>query len=87
MAARSALYLGPSVPQAGELVPWVGSTSPGPEDEEFLRTAYHDIPLVVPAIREFWVPERARSWSAWACAKSWSPRNGYVGFLTVTFSA
>ena len=39
--------------------PLLGSLRPGPESEEFLRTAYHDIPLVVPAIREFWMPQRA----------------------------
>ena len=32
----------------------------GPETEEFLRTAYHDIALVVPAIRAFFMPERVR---------------------------
>ena len=41
-----------------------GPVRPGPEGEEFLRTAYHDIPVVVPAIREFWMPQRAQSWSA-----------------------
>ena len=44
--------------------PLLGPVRPGPEGEEFLRTAYHDIPLVVPAVREFWMPDRARSWSA-----------------------
>ena len=43
--------------------PLLGPVRPGPKGQEFLRTAYHDIPLVVPAIREFWMPERARSWS------------------------
>ena len=41
--------------------PMLGPTRPGPEGEEFLRTAYHDIPVVVPAIREYWMPQRARS--------------------------
>ena len=27
------------------------------------RYTYHDIPVMVPAIREFWMPQRARSWS------------------------
>jgi uncharacterized protein len=40
--------------------PMLGSPRDGPETEEFLRTAYQDIPLVVPAIREFWMPERLR---------------------------
>ena len=39
--------------------PLLGSVRAGPESQEFLRTAYHDIPLVVPAIREFWMPRRA----------------------------
>ena len=30
----------------------------GPETEEFLRTAYRDIPLVIPAIRDYWMPQR-----------------------------
>jgi uncharacterized protein len=41
--------------------PVLGPVRPGPEGQEFLRTAYHDIPLVIPAIREFWMPQRARS--------------------------
>jgi uncharacterized protein len=32
----------------------------GPETEEFLRTAYHDIPLVIPAIRDYWMPQRLK---------------------------
>jgi uncharacterized protein len=40
--------------------PILGPPREGPETEEFLRTAYQDIPLVVPAIREFWMPERVR---------------------------
>jgi uncharacterized protein len=40
--------------------PMLGPLQEGPETEEFLRTAYQDIPLVVPAIREFWMPERVR---------------------------
>ena len=41
--------------------PMLGPTRPGPEGEEFLRTAYHDIPVVVPAIREYWMPQRPSS--------------------------
>ena len=41
--------------------PMLGPTRPGPEGEGFLRTAYRDIPLMVPAIREYWMPQRARS--------------------------
>lgn len=37
----------------------LGPVRPGPEGEEFLRTAYHDIPVMVPAIRQFWMPQRA----------------------------
>ena len=40
--------------------PMLGPPREGPETEEFLRTGYQDIPLVVPAIREFWMPERVR---------------------------
>jgi len=40
--------------------PMLGPPREGPETEEFLRTAYQDIPIVVPAIREFWMPERMR---------------------------
>lgn len=43
--------------------PMLGPARPGPEGKEFLRTAYHDIPVVVPAIREFWIPRRAQNWS------------------------
>jgi uncharacterized protein len=31
----------------------------GINTKEYLKTAYHDIPLVIPAIREFWMPQRA----------------------------
>ena len=41
--------------------PMLGPTRPGQEGEEFLRNAYHDIPTVVPVIREYWMPQRARS--------------------------
>jgi uncharacterized protein len=30
----------------------------GINTKEYLKTAYHDIPLVIPAIREFWMPKR-----------------------------
>ena len=40
--------------------PMLGPPREGPETGEFLRTAYQDIPRVVPAIREFWMPERMR---------------------------
>jgi uncharacterized protein len=40
--------------------PMLGPPREGPETEEFLRTAYQDIPLVVPAIRDFFMPERIR---------------------------
>jgi uncharacterized protein len=33
--------------------PMLGPTRPGPQAEEFLRDAYHDIPVMVPAIREY----------------------------------
>lgn len=39
----------------------LGPVRPGPVGEEFLRTAYHDIPVVIPAIREFWMSQRARN--------------------------
>lgn len=40
--------------------PMLGPVRPGPEGKEFLRTAYHDIPVVVPAIREYWMPQRTQ---------------------------
>lgn len=43
--------------------PILGPARPGPEREEFLRTAYHDIPVVVPAIREYWMPQRLQACS------------------------
>ena len=46
--------------------PLLGPTRPGPAGKEFLRTAYHDIPIVVPAIREFWMPQRVREASTQA---------------------
>src|SRR5690242_14343075 len=29
------------------------------EMHQYMRGAYHDIPIVIPAIREFWMPKRA----------------------------
>jgi uncharacterized protein len=43
--------------------PMLGPTRPGPEGEAFLRNAYHDIPVVVPAIRDYWMPQRVRECS------------------------
>jgi uncharacterized protein len=40
--------------------PMLGSIQRGPAGDEFLRNAYHDIPVVIPAIREFWTPQRVR---------------------------
>ncbi|HEU0150207.1 MAG TPA: hypothetical protein VFR21_25440 [Bradyrhizobium sp.] len=36
----------------------LGPPREGPETEEFLRIAYHEIPLVIPASKEFWMPQR-----------------------------
>ena len=44
--------------------PMLGPTRPGPEGEAFLRNAYHDIPVTVPAIRDYWMPQRVRECSA-----------------------
>lgn len=40
--------------------PMLGPPREGPETEQFLRTAYHDIPLAIPAIRDFWMPQRLK---------------------------
>ena len=40
--------------------PMLGPPRKGPETEQFLRTAYQDIPLVIPAIRDFWMPQRLK---------------------------
>jgi uncharacterized protein len=40
--------------------PTLGPPRKGPKTEEFLRTAYHDIPMVIPAIRDFWMPQRLK---------------------------
>lgn len=38
--------------------PYLGPPRPGPDTEAFLKNAYHDIPLVIPEIREFYMEER-----------------------------
>lgn len=38
--------------------PTLGPPREGPETEEFLRTTYQDIPLMIPAMRDFWMPQR-----------------------------
>jgi uncharacterized protein len=38
-------------------LPYLGPPRPGPDTEAFLKNAYHDIPLVVPEIREFYMQE------------------------------
>jgi uncharacterized protein len=40
--------------------PMLGPPREGPETEAFLRSAYHGIPLVIPKIRDFWMPQRVR---------------------------
>lgn len=40
--------------------PMLGPPRKGPETEQFIRTAYQDIPLVIPAIRDFWMPQRLK---------------------------
>ncbi len=40
--------------------PMLGPPREGPETEEFLRTTYQDIPLVIPAIQDFWMPQRLK---------------------------
>jgi uncharacterized protein len=40
--------------------PLLGPPREGPETEEFLRTAYQDIPLVLPEIRDYWMPQRLK---------------------------
>jgi uncharacterized protein len=43
--------------------PMLGPTRPGPDGDAFLRNAYHDIPVVVPANREYWMPQWVRECS------------------------
>lgn len=38
--------------------PLLGPPRDGPQTEEFLRNVYHEIPLVIPEIRDFWMPRR-----------------------------
>jgi uncharacterized protein len=38
--------------------PLLGPPREGPETKQFLRMAYQDIPRVIPAIRDFWMPQR-----------------------------
>ncbi len=40
--------------------PMLGPPRSGPKTKEFLRDAYHDIPLVIPQIRETWMPQRLK---------------------------
>jgi uncharacterized protein len=44
--------------------PMLGPTRPGPEGAAFLRNAYHDIRLMVQAIREYWMPQRVQESSS-----------------------
>jgi uncharacterized protein len=57
--------------------PLLGPPRAGAETEQFLHTAYQDIPLVIPAIRDFWMPQRA-SQATGQARSQWSPRIGYV---------
>jgi uncharacterized protein len=38
--------------------PLLGPLRDGPQTEEFLRNVYHEIPLMIPEIRDFWMPRR-----------------------------
>jgi uncharacterized protein len=40
--------------------PMLGPPRKGAETEAFLRSAYHDIPRVIPEVRAFWMPGRVR---------------------------
>jgi uncharacterized protein len=40
--------------------PLLGPPREGAETEKFLRTAYQDIPLVIPEIRDYWMPKRLK---------------------------
>jgi uncharacterized protein len=40
--------------------PMLGPPRQAPETEEFLRTAYHDIAVVILAIRDYWMPGNCR---------------------------
>jgi len=43
---------------ADQLAAPLGPAPQGLDMQSYLRTAYHDIPLVVPAIRDYWMPNR-----------------------------
>ena len=43
---------------ADELAIPAGPPPKGIDIKSYLKTAYHDIPIVVPAIRDFWMPQR-----------------------------
>jgi hypothetical protein len=40
--------------------PRLGPPRKGPETEEPLRTTYQDSPPTIPAIRDFWMPQRLK---------------------------
>lgn len=40
--------------------PMLGPVRAGSETKDFLRDAYHDIPLVIPQIRNYWMPKRLK---------------------------
>jgi uncharacterized protein len=77
---RSAIHRSLSAPMTERLWPvpgawgsWLQSDSatrlgdrrdPGPGGEAFLRNAYHDIPLMIPAIRDYGMPQRVRESSS-----------------------
>ena len=49
----------PQLPNAGpHLHRDVGPAKKGRETEEFLRNAHADIPMVVEAMRQYWMPTR-----------------------------
>jgi uncharacterized protein len=43
---------------ADELALPVGPSGQDFDTKSYLRTAYHDIPIAVPAIRDYWMPQR-----------------------------
>jgi uncharacterized protein len=44
--------------------PMLGPPREGPETAALLREAWRDIPAVIPAIRDFWMPQRSAEWSS-----------------------
>jgi len=38
--------------------PMLEPPAEGTKMHEYIRSAYHDIPIIIPAIREFWMPQR-----------------------------